>query len=189
MIGALPLTGSTVPASAPPGGQDASPRGPAREDRQPRDRFERSSADDLTAGERLLIAKLQSRDREVRAHEAAHQGASGGGAGAASFSYQTGPDGRQYAIGGEVSIDMSTVGGDPQATIAKMRQVQAAAMAPADPSAQDFAVARAAAAIASEAQLELARLTQERATDPRQALAAYARATPRADDTTAPDGR
>ncbi len=132
---------------------------------------ERPSASDAAAGaasaralsqaEQIQITRLQARDREVRAHEAAHQAAGGGHAGAASFTYQQGPDGRRYAIGGEVPIDMSAVSGDPAATIAKMARVRAAALAPAQPSAQDLAVASAAGRIAAEAQQELARLDGE----------------------------
>lgn len=115
----------------------------------------------LTPGEQRMIAQLQARDLEVRAHEAAHQSAGGGHAGGASFAYQTGPDGRQYAIGGSVPIDMSPVRGDPQATISKMLQVRAAALAPAQPSAQDIAVAAAAGQQMAEAQRELTRLASE----------------------------
>mgnify|MGYP000386241584 CR=1 FL=1 len=102
-----------------------------------------------------MLRELQARDREVRAHEAAHKAVGGALAGGMSFTYQTGPDGRQYAVGGEVSID-SGPERDPQATIAKMRQVIAAALAPAEPSAQDRAVAAQARAIMAEAQRQLA---------------------------------
>jgi hypothetical protein len=111
----------------------------------------RDASGKLTADEQRVVQELQARDREVRAHEAAHQAAGGGNVGGASYSYQQGPDGRQYAIGGEVPVDLSTSGSSPEAVIAKMAQVQAAATAPADPSPQDFAVAAAAAAIAAAA--------------------------------------
>ena len=102
------------------------------------------------------LTELKARDREVRAHEAAHQAVGGQYAGAMSFTYQRGPDGAQYAVGGEVSIDLSPVQGDPQATIEKMRIVRAAAMAPAEPSGQDRAVAAQAMQIMLQAQSELA---------------------------------
>jgi hypothetical protein len=86
------------------------------------------------------IVELQNRDREVRNHEQAHIAASGGlSRGGASFSYQRGSDGKLYAVGGEVSIDTSPVPDNPQATIQKAQQIRAAALAPADPSAQDRA--------------------------------------------------
>ena len=94
--------------------------------------------------------ELAARDREVRTHEAAHQAAGGGLAGSASFSYETSPDGKRYAVGGEVSIDMGSER-DPAATIAKMQRVRAAALAPADPSPQDLAVASQASQIEAAA--------------------------------------
>lgn len=102
------------------------------------------------------LSELKARDREVRAHEAAHQAAGGQHAGAVSYTYERGPDGAQYAVGGEVSIDVSPVPGDPQATIEKMRIVRAAAMAPAEPSGQDRAVAAEAMQVMLQARTELA---------------------------------
>lgn len=110
----------------------------------------------LTEVERRQLDKLKARDREVRAHEAAHQSVGGQYAGAASYTYQRGPDGVQYAVGGEVPIELSAVEGDPQATVEKMRTVQAAALAPAQPSAQDRAVAAEAAQIRLQAEAEMA---------------------------------
>lgn len=109
---------------------------------------------ELTPDERQVVSELQLRDREVRAHEAAHKAAGGAAVGGASYTYQQGPDGRQYAIGGEVPVDLST-GGSPEAVIAKMEQVRAAALAPGEPSSQDQAVAAAADAIAAQARREL----------------------------------
>jgi hypothetical protein len=103
-----------------------------------------------------MIAQLGSRDRDVKSHEAAHMAAAGVYAlGEASYTYQTGPDGKQYAIGGEVGVDMSTVPGNPRATIAKMMAIRAAALAPADPSPQDISVAAAASQIEAQARAEL----------------------------------
>lgn len=110
------------------------------------------------------LNELKARDREVRAHEAAHQASGGQHSGAMSLTYQRGPDGAQYAVGGEVSIDMSAVNGDPQATIDKMRTVRAAAMAPAQPSGQDRAVAAQAMQVMLQAQSELT--LEQNASDP-----------------------
>ena len=63
------------------------------------------------------LAKLERRDREVRAHEAAHAAMGGAYAGSPSFTYKKGSDGQNYAIGGEVPIDVSPISGDPQATL------------------------------------------------------------------------
>jgi len=114
------------------------------------------------------LQELKSRDREVRAHEQAHLAASGGYAtGGPTYTYQQGPDGRRYAVGGEVQIDTSKVSGDPEATIQKMRTVQTAALAPAEPSSQDRAVAAQAATSISEARQDLSqdRLEEKKSTE------------------------
>ncbi|MAK61511.1 MAG: hypothetical protein CMK09_11060 [Ponticaulis sp.] len=111
---------------------------------------------ELSEEEQAQVKELKERDDEVRAHEAAHAAVGGAYAGSPSYDYQTGPDGNRYAIGGEVKIDTAPIEGDPQATIDKMRQVQAAALAPAEPSGQDRKVAAAAAAKMREAEAELA---------------------------------
>jgi len=78
-----------------------------------------------------------------------------------SFTYQTGPDGRQYAIGGEVGIDTSPITGDPEATMQKAMVVQRAALAPAEPSAQDQKVAQAAQQMMTQARVELSMQSAE----------------------------
>jgi len=111
---------------------------------------------ELSADEKRKVEQLQARDREVRAHEAAHKNVAGQYArGGASFDHETGPDGKRYAVGGEVSIDVSKVDGDPQATIAKAQTIRSAALAPAQPSSQDFAVAAQASRMEAEARAEL----------------------------------
>lgn len=112
---------------------------------------------ELSQEEKRQLEQLKARDREVRAHEAAHKNAAGNLArGNAQFSFETGPDGRRYAVGGEVSIDTSKVNGDPQATIEKARTIRRAANAPAQPSSQDHAVAAQASQLEAEARRELA---------------------------------
>ena len=101
------------------------------------------------------IDKLKKIDQEVRAHEQAHKNAGGQFAGSASFTYTVGPDGKRYAVGGEVSIDTAKVEGDPEATIAKLNVVISAALAPAKPSGQDRKVAAAAVAARNQARAEL----------------------------------
>ncbi|MDH5424598.1 MAG: putative metalloprotease CJM1_0395 family protein [Gammaproteobacteria bacterium] len=103
------------------------------------------------------LQKLQSRDREVRAHEAAHVAAGGRYVSAGpSYTYQRGPNGRFYAIGGEVQIDVSAIPSNPEATLTKAEVVQRAALAPAQPSPQDLRVASNAASLASRARVEIA---------------------------------
>ncbi|MDH3503773.1 MAG: putative metalloprotease CJM1_0395 family protein [Nitrospirota bacterium] len=118
----------------------------------------------LSTGENDIV-ELQNRDREVRNHEQAHIAASGGlSRGGASFSYQRGSDGKLYAVGGEVSIDTSPVPSNPQATIQKAQQIRAAALAPADPSAQDRAVATSANSMEATARQELQQKAKENGT-------------------------
>lgn len=105
------------------------------------------------------IKSLQQRDREVRSHELAHAAAGGATTGAPSYSFEVGPDGKKYAVEGEVSVDLSTVEGNPRATIAKMQKVYNAALAPANPSIQDMRVANSAAQAIAQAQSELLALS------------------------------
>jgi hypothetical protein len=114
------------------------------------------SASDLTTEEQQIVNQLRTRDQEVRAHERAHQAAAGGLAkGAPTFTYETGPDGKRYAVGGEVQIDTSSVSGDPQATIQKAQPIRRAATAPSNPSSQDRAVAAQASKMEAQARQEL----------------------------------
>ncbi|WP_246831046.1 putative metalloprotease CJM1_0395 family protein [Nautilia sp. PV-1] len=83
----------------------------------------------------------------------AHQAAGGGFAGAPSYTTVKGPDGKEYAVGGEVPIKI-VKGKTPDETIKNMRQIKAAALAPADPSPQDLKVAQTADLIASKAEQE-----------------------------------
>ncbi len=110
----------------------------------------------LTEEEKRLVEELRRRDREVRAHEQAHKAVAGSHArGAPTYTYQTGPDGRRYAVGGEVAIDTSPVPGDPQATITKAQTIRRAALAPSEPSGQDRSVAAQATRMENQARAEL----------------------------------
>jgi len=69
---------------------------------------------EITEQEQRQIQRLTARDRVVRSHEAAHIAAGGSIIrGSANFSFQRGPNGVQYAVGGEVNIDTSKVEGNP----------------------------------------------------------------------------
>lgn len=152
-LSSAPFALGTLGAAAVRGAQEAPGSKPEETGRPSEGRVAEKTADAAagkTAAEtdpkvKARISDLVRRDREVRAHEAAH--AAVGGAyvrGGPSFSYTTGPDGKRYAAGGEVQIDTSPVPGDARATAQKMRVVKAAALAPAQPSGQDLAVAAAA---------------------------------------------
>lgn len=123
-------------------------------------RAERQAAEEQAAEQQRvqdedIIRQLKARDREVRLHEAAHAAVGGRYAGAPQLDFERGPDGVNYAVSGEVSISVSPVPGDPQATIEKARIVRAAAVAPAEPSAQDRRVAAEATQLEADARAEL----------------------------------
>lgn len=129
---------------------------------QARERFgEKSGSDtgikdekDLSQEEKREVEKLKKVDQDVKAHENAHMAAgSDVVVGGASYEYARGPDGKMYAVGGEVKIDTSRES-SPEATIRKMQKVRRAALAPAQPSAQDRSVAARATQIEAEARIE-----------------------------------
>ncbi len=99
------------------------------------------SSDGLTESEKRKVRELQARDRQVREHEQAHKVAGGQFASSPTYRTVVGPDGRSYAVGGEVRIDTSTVPNNPEATIRKLQIVKRAALAPREPSSADRAVA------------------------------------------------
>lgn len=148
---AAPVSGNASPSASSPSSE-------------PLDESAALAGQELTDEEEQQVDELKQRDQEVRRHEAAHKAAAGGHAiGGPTFEFQTGPDGKRYAVGGEVKIDTSEVRGDPEATIQKMQQVRRAALSPADPSSQDRAVATQAAAAERQARAELAKQRREEA--------------------------
>lgn len=174
---AAAVSNAAVSAAAAPEGapglRDRSGRAPGRTERSGRSpqpsegtnaRGRESSApasgtrtpQDLSPEDRRELERLKRRDREVRNHEQAHASVGGQHAGPPQYSYERGPDGRLYATEGEVSIDVSPIPGNPEATLRKMQQVRRAALAPAQPSAQDRRVAALADRRAAEARREIA---------------------------------
>lgn len=115
---------------------------------------ENSPENEFSDAEEREIEKLKRRDREVRAHEMAHQSAGGQYAGSASYSYTTGPDNKRYAVGGSVDIETSPAK-TPEETVKKADQIKRAATAPAQPSGADLQIAARATQMKMEAQAEL----------------------------------
>ena len=144
-----------------PDDDDAAGLDPTNEDTTPIAGQDDGSDDaqGLSQDERAVVAEMAARDAEVRAHEAAHMAAGGGLTSGMSFSYQTGPDGKRYAVGGEVGIDTSP-GKTPEETILKAQRIRAAALAPAKPSGQDRAVASQASQMEASARGQLAQQNQ-----------------------------
>lgn len=152
--------------SKQPTNQDAADTDDATDPDQDPSEPRSATGQELTEEEQEQVQKLKERDQEVRRHEAAHKAAAGQHAsGGPTFDLQRGPDGKQYAVGGEVQIDTSPVEGDPAATIRKMETIRRAALAPADPSSQDRAVADEASRKAQKARQELRQQNTE-ATSP-----------------------
>ncbi|MCC5855195.1 MAG: catalase [Idiomarina sp.] len=111
------------------------------------------------------LRELRQRDQEVRRHEEAHANVGGQYAGTPQYEYERGPDGRNYAVGGEVEIDVSPIPGDAAATLRKMQTVQRAALAPEEPSPADRRIANEASRKEAEARREIA---EERAEEMRE---------------------
>ena len=110
---------------------------------------------ELSAEELKAVQELKTRDREVRTHEQAHMASAGQYAkGGPTYTFQQGPDGRRYAIGGEVPIDVGKEK-TPEQTVQKMRAVRSAALAPADPSSADRSIAASASAQEAQARQEM----------------------------------
>lgn len=122
---------------------------------------QQTSAFELSEEEQKQIDELKKRDREVRAHEQAHMAAGGGLVQGPYYEYTTGPDGKQYATAGSVSIDTAPVPDDPQQTISKMQTVKRAALAPINPSPQDRRVAQQAAVTEARARAALLQAQQQ----------------------------
>jgi len=110
---------------------------------------------DLSKDEQEQVREMEQRDAEVRRHEQAHLAAGGQYVrGGAKLEFETGPNNRQYAVGGEVSIDTSE-GRTPEETVQKAAVVRKAALAPANPSPQDRSVAAKAGSMAAAARKEI----------------------------------
>ena len=110
---------------------------------------------ELTPEEEKRVAELRARDREVRAHEQAHKAAAGDLAvGGPTYETETGPDGREYAVAGEVQIRLRE-GDTPEETVRLAERARRAALAPAEPSSQDRAVAAEASQMAASARAEM----------------------------------
>lgn len=121
------------------------------------------AARELSTAENRRIQELKQIDRTVREHEAAHlRAGSGVVTSGANFTYTYGPDGKQYAVGGEVGIDTSPEK-KPEDNIDKGERIQIAALAPRDPSSQDYRVAAIGSQMEAQGQNDLAIQQREEA--------------------------
>ena len=108
----------------------------------------------IAAAQTHQVARLRSREFEIRSTEYAQAAAAGGHGGVPTFVYQTGPDGRRYAVGGSIAYDTSPAA-TPEASISKAQRVRAAAMG-GNASADDRAAAAAATRMEADARAEIA---------------------------------
>lgn len=128
------------------------------EEKKPEDTEVRLSdrARELSAAEKREVEQLKRIDAEVRAHEQAHINAGRGVVTSGPvYTYTSGPDGRQYAIAGEVGIDTAPEK-KPEANIDKGQRIQEAALAPSQPSPQDYQVAAAGSQLEAQGRSDLA---------------------------------
>ncbi len=116
--------------------------------------------------EKKVVRDLQIRDREVRSHEQAHAAALGPyKKGGPSYQFERGPDGKQYAVGGSVPVDLSPEK-TPEETRRKAQTIRRAALAPKDPSGADFLVAAKAAQMEATASAEISKERKSDKTEP-----------------------
>jgi hypothetical protein len=112
---------------------------------------------ELDAEERAELRRLQARDARIRAKEMARLGAAGSLAlSGARFRFEVGPDGRQYAVDGEVRVD-TAYEGDPERNLEKARQLQVTALAGPNLMSTDPALSALARRLALMAYADLAR--------------------------------
>jgi hypothetical protein len=106
--------------------------------------------------EQQKLADLRQRDQSVRQHEKTHQSMGGEHVrGGITYEYEVGPDGKKYAVGGEVHIDAKSVSGNARETYRKMETIKRAALAPNDPSPQDIRAAMEATRRAAAAEKKM----------------------------------
>lgn len=116
----------------------------------------------IQSGNLLAVERLSIIDATVRSHEHAHLVLLGPYARAGpQYSYIILPDGRRFAVGGSVSVDLKPVPGNPEATIRKAKAVRRAAYAPMQPSSADMHVATEAYRVEMQAKRELDRMEAE----------------------------
>jgi hypothetical protein len=160
---------ASSPEKSPSGGAyaDSTATSATRESTTQRPVRENAESGQLTQQEQAEVRELQKRDQEVRAHEAAHRSAAGGLVSGGSYSYKQGPDGRSYAVSGEVSIRMPS-SNSPEERVRQAETVRRAALAPADPSPQDRQVAAQASAMAAQARSEVQAEQRQQMTENRE---------------------
>ncbi len=105
------------------------------------------------SGKEEALQQLKQRDAEVKAHEASHMNSAGVlTIGGPRYTYQIGPDGKPYAIGGKVTLATQPARDSRTAEI-NARNLKKAALSVHDPSPQDLSAASSAEDMINEARL------------------------------------
>ncbi|MEA2017581.1 MAG: putative metalloprotease CJM1_0395 family protein [Campylobacterota bacterium] len=86
-----------------------------------------------------VLEKFKQADANIRSHEQIHASI-GHTTAPIAYTYQEGPDGKMYAVGGHVKLDTS-IPDDPKAAAFKLDMLQKAASGPIDSSAADNTIA------------------------------------------------
>lgn len=122
-----------------------------------------SGNDELTQQEQREVSELKMTDSQVKAHEHAHKAAAAGlSTSGPNYEYETGPDGKKYAVAGDVNVSYKH-SDDPEVNLRNAQQLRASALAPADPSSQDRKVAMQAEREIAQARQEI--MEEQRQTD------------------------
>jgi hypothetical protein len=127
---------------------------PERELAQPKGGLR--SETELSAEELQKLRELERKDQQVRTRDMAFLAAAGGAAGSVALEYETGPDGRRYAVGADIKLDTSA-GATPEQTLAKARALRAATMSARSDSSADASAAAKAVRMEAEARAEIER--------------------------------
>lgn len=114
------------------------------------------------AGDLGVVNELRQRDALVRRYVSSRQGTISGSSVGPDYEFTRGPDGRTYAVKANVSINVSEVPGDPQATIRNARSASRLAMSPPMLSSEDNGVIFEAKELEAKARIEIERLDTER---------------------------
>ncbi|MEE2923197.1 MAG: putative metalloprotease CJM1_0395 family protein [bacterium] len=132
------------------------PKDPTELDGDQQNTPKSGNQEELSEDDQKKVKELKERDAEVVAHEQAHKAVAGAlSPGPIHYDYTQGPDKVNYRTGGHVNISTSE-GKTPEETLSRAETIQRAALAPAEPSNQDRAVAAEAAQMAAQARQEIA---------------------------------
>lgn len=115
-----------------------------------------TASTELDTRDQQAVEALRRIDQRVHQHEQAHISVGGDLIlSGPNYAYETGPDGKRYAVAGEVTIDTSPAR-TPEDTVPKAQHIRATALAPSDPSPQDHSVAAIASGMEAKAQQQIA---------------------------------